>query len=80
MTKWTRCRDCGTYLTNSESRSIGYGRDCARKRGLKPPKRRRSSTRPARRPKPATVPPAPDALPGQTEIPLVFHQPTLESL
>lgn len=70
-----RCRDCKRRLKNpTES---GYGPSCARKRGLTQP-RRRTAALP--RPRPATVPPAADALPGQTEIPLVFHQPTLESL
>ena len=66
------CRGCHRRLKNPSP--TGYGPTCARKRGL-------TTRSPAvRRPKPATVPPAADALPGQTEIPLVFHQPTLESI
>lgn len=75
-----RCRYCPRPLTNEESQRRGYGEKCGRDRGLIPPKHRRPSLRPTRRPKPAAVPPAPDALPGQTELDLYFHQPTLESL
>ncbi|MEU5043195.1 DUF6011 domain-containing protein [Streptomyces griseorubiginosus] len=75
---WSECRACKRPLRSEEARRLGYGRDCARKRGLTPPKPRR--TRAAPRPKPVFVPPAADALPGQTAIDLVFHQPTLESL
>ena len=73
---WSECRDCHRPLRSDEARRLGYGRDCARKRGLGPKRRMRAVPRL----KPATVPPAPDTIPGQTEIPLVFHQPTLESL
>lgn len=75
----TRCRFCPRRLTTEESQRRGYGEKCGRDRGLIPPKRR-ARLRPARRPKPAPVPPAPDALPGQTEFELFFHQPTLESI
>jgi hypothetical protein len=78
VTGWVECRDCHRPLRDPESRSLGYGPDCARKHGLTPTKPRRTSAIP--RLKPAPVPPAPDTIPGQTEIPLVFHQPTLESL
>lgn len=78
MTRWTRCRFCPRRLTDPESQRRGYGETCGRQRGLLPPKPRR--TRAVRRPKPATVPPAHDAIPGQDELPLFFHQPTLESL
>jgi len=30
--------------------------------------------------KPAIVPPAPDTIPGQTELALFHHQPTLDSI
>lgn len=76
---WSECRDCKRPLRSEEARRLGYGRDCARKRGLTPPKKPRR-LRAARRPKPAPVPPAADALPGQEELPLYFHQPSLESL
>lgn len=79
MTEWTRCRDCKRPLRSQKARQLGYGRDCARKRGLTPPKRSRTS-RPARRPRPAVVSPAPDALPGQEAIDLFYFAPTLESL
>ncbi|MER6092536.1 DUF6011 domain-containing protein [Streptomyces bluensis] len=78
--KWLRRRDCDTPLTNPESQRLGYGRSCAEKRGLIPRRRRRRASPAVRRPKPATAPAAPDALPGQTELDLYFHQPTLESL
>ena len=70
------CRGCHRRLKNPSP--TGYGPTCARKRGLIPSKPRR--TRSVPRPRPATVPPAPDALPGQTELQLFFHQPSLESL
>lgn len=79
MTEWVECRACHRPLRDPEARAIGYGRDCARKRGLLPPKKPRRA-RSVRRPKPATVPPAPDAIPGQDELPLFFHQPSLGSL
>lgn len=78
MTGWVECQDCHRALKDPESRALGYGRDCARKRGLVPKKPRRP--RAVRRPKPAIVPPAADAMPGQTALDLVFHQPSLESL
>lgn len=78
MTRWTRCRFCPRRLTDPESQRRGYGETCGRQRGLLPPKQRRSPA--VRRPKPATVPPAHNAIPGQDELPLFFHQPTLESL
>ncbi|MGW2520494.1 hypothetical protein ACWC09_26465 [Streptomyces sp. NPDC001617] len=65
------CRDCHRRLKNPSP--TGYGPTCARKRGLTTP-------RAVRRPKPATVPPAHDAIPGQTELELVYLQPTLDSL
>lgn len=70
-----RCRDCKRPLKNPSP--TGYGPDCARKRGLTPKPRR---TRAIPRLKPATVPPAPDELPGQDALPLFYVQPTLESL
>lgn len=83
MTGWTRCRFCPRRLTDPESQRRGYGETCGRQRGLLPPKPRPPKGRrsPAvRRPKPATVPPAADALPGQTALELFHHQPSLESL
>ncbi|MEV5915758.1 DUF6011 domain-containing protein [Streptomyces chartreusis] len=80
MTKWSQCRFCPRRLTDPESQRRGYGEKCGRDRGLIPPKRRRTRIRPTPRPKPATVPPAPDVIPGQTEIPLTYLQVTLESL
>lgn len=78
MTRWSHCRHCGRPLRSETARTLGYGRDCARKRGLPPPKRR--SARPVPRPKPVSLPPAPDTIPGQDAIPMFFHQPTLDSL
>lgn len=79
MTEWVECRACHRELKDPEARAIGYGRDCARKRGLLPPKKPRRSPA-VRRPKPATVPPAPDTIPGQEALPLVYFEPTLDSL
>lgn len=67
-----RCRVCGRPLPVSRD---GIGPVCARR--LTGPTRRRKAVR---RPKPATVPPAPDAIPGQTELDLFHHQATLWSL
>jgi len=78
MTQWSQCRSCHRELRDPESRAIGYGPSCAAKRGLTPPKQQRTRSVPRRRP--ATVPPAPDALPGQTELALFHHQPTLDSI
>lgn len=70
------CRGCHRRLTNPSP--TGYGPTCARKRGLTPTKSRRThAIRPAR---PASVPPAADAMPGQTALELFHHQPSLESL
>ncbi|MEU5322965.1 DUF6011 domain-containing protein [Streptomyces sp. NPDC021056] len=75
----TKCKFCPRPLNNPESQRRGYGEVCGRRRGLIRPKPRRA--RPAvPRLKPATVPPAPDALPGQTELDLFHHQPTLDSI
>ena len=75
---WSECRACKRPLRSEEARRLGYGRDCARKRGLTPPKPRRARAVP--RPKPAPVPPAVDALPGQDAIPLFYFAPTLDSI
>ena len=77
MTDTPRCADCKRPL--KQPSPTGYGPSCARKRGLIPPKRRRR-LRPVRRPKPATVPPAADALPGQEALDLFHLQPTLDSI
>ncbi|MFF7335405.1 DUF6011 domain-containing protein [Streptomyces sp. NPDC008150] len=73
---WSVCRDCHRPLTDPESQAIGYGRDCARKRGIRRPRARRR----APRPRPVTVPHPPDTVPGQDALPLFEHQPTLWSL
>lgn len=78
MTRWLRCRDCKRPLRSEDAQLLGFGSDCARKRGLTPPKRRRA--RAVRRPKPVAVPPAPDALPGQDALPLFYFEPTLDSI
>lgn len=78
MTRWLRCRFCPRRLTDPESQRRGYGETCGRQRGLIPDKPRRA--RAGRRPKPATVPPAHDAIPGQEALPLFHLQPTLDSL
>lgn len=70
------CRGCHRRLKNPSP--TGYGPTCARKLGLIPPKRRR--TRAVRRPKPATVPPAADAIDGQTALDLFYVPVTLDSL
>lgn len=69
------CRGCHRRLKNPSP--TGYGPTCARKRGLTPKSRRKRAVRPA---KPAIVPPAADAIPGQTALDLFHHQPSLESL
>lgn len=74
----TRCRFCPRRLTSEESQRRGYGEKCGRDRGLIQSKPRR--TRTLRTPKPATVPPAPDTMPGQDAIPLFYFEPTLDSL
>ena len=79
MTRQAVCRDCKRPLRSSESQLLGYGPDCARKRGLTPPAARRTAGPRVRR-LPAAVPPAPDTLPGQTELDLFYLQPTLDSL
>lgn len=78
MTAVTQCQDCGLPLTNAESQRLGYGRSCAEKRGLIPPRRRRQRAAPRR--KPAPVPHAPDTIPGQDALALFEYQPTLWSL
>lgn len=78
MSDWVECRGCHRELRDPESRALGYRPSCAAKRGLTPTKRRRP--RAVRRPKPATVPPAPDALPGQTALDLFYVPVTLDSL
>ncbi|MCX4885913.1 hypothetical protein [Streptomyces sp. NBC_00847] len=75
MTAGLRCLDCKRLLKHPSP--TGYGPECARKRGLGP-KRNRSRAIP--RLKPATVPAAPDELPGQEALPLFYFAPTLESL
>jgi hypothetical protein len=64
-----RCRVCGRPLPRSRT---GIGPVCARR-----------LTGPTRRPRPATVrgndDPVP-VIPGQTELPLALHQPSLWSL
>lgn len=80
MTLWRECRACHRPLQSEASQRLGYGPECAEKHGLKPKKRRPAARPRVRRLKPAPVPPAPDALPGQTELSLFFHQPTLDSL
>lgn len=65
------CRGCRRRLKNPSP--TGYGPTCARKRGLTTP-------RAVRRPKPAPVPPAHDAIPGQEALPLVYFEPTLDSI
>lgn len=63
---------CGRRLTNPVSIARGYGKTCAERHGI-----------PAGLPTPAArtpaVAPVP-SMPGQTELPLADHQPTLWSL
>ena len=72
-----RCRGCKRAMKHATP--SGYGPECARKRGLLPPKKPRR-TRAVRRPKPATVPPAPDTIDGQTALDLFYVPVTLDSL
>lgn len=79
MTQWSECRACKRPLRSEEARRTGYGRECARRRGITPirtPKQRRPAVLAVR---PRSDEPIPH-IPGQTELPLVFHQPTLGSL
>lgn len=67
---------CGRWLTTPESVALGYGRVCAERHSI-PTGRRTVPARPA----PARVAePAVAHCDGQTELPLVDHQPTLWSL
>lgn len=75
MTVRLECRGCKRAMKNPTP--SGYGPVCARKKGLTP---RKPRLRPTPRPKPATVPPADNVIPGQTELALFHHQPTLDSL
>lgn len=75
MTDPLECLGCHRSLKRPSP--TGYGPKCARKRGLTPDKPRRTASR---RSKPVKAPPAADALPGQTELDLFFHQPSLDSL
>lgn len=68
MSDVKRCRECHRPLPRN---SGDIGPVCARR--LTGPTRRRSS-------RPAPVPHASDALPGQEQIELFYLQPTLESL
>jgi hypothetical protein len=71
MQGFVECRGCRRELKDDASRARGYGPVCWRRRNG--PTRRRSI-------RPAPVPHAPDALPGQTQLDLFFHQPTLDSI
>lgn len=68
MSQVKRCRECHRPLPANRG---DIGPVCARR--LTGPTSRRSR-------RPAPVPPAADALPGQDQIPLFYMQPTLESL
>ncbi|MEU3976861.1 DUF6011 domain-containing protein [Streptomyces bacillaris] len=62
-----RCRVCGRRLRSARWRARGIGPVCAR----------RNQSQPA----PRIPTPTPDHhIPGQDELPLVHHQPTLWSL
>lgn len=80
MTGRLECRGCKRAMKHPTP--SGYGPVCAQRRGLTPPKQRRPRTTPVRQLSLATVldQPPPEVIPGQTEIPLSFHQPTLESI
>jgi hypothetical protein len=62
---------CGRWLTDPESLARGYGKTCAGRHGID------TSLTPAARTPPASPVPS---IPGQTELPLTDHQPTLWSL
>lgn len=79
VTRWRECRACRRPLQSEASQLLGYGPECAEKRGLKPKKARRPA-RPRVRRLPAPVTPDPDALPGQDATPLFYFEPTLWSL
>lgn len=71
---------CGRWLTDPVSIARGYGKHCAELHGIlvAPPARRPSAT--TRRPPTTRTDPPVEPIPGQTELPLVDHQPTLWSL
>lgn len=82
--KVPRCMFCNRPLKTAESQRLGYGKDCGRKCGLTPAKPRRAARAKAARQMALMSrileQPPPPVLPGQTEIPLDYHQPTLEAL
>lgn len=78
MTGRLQCRFCPRPLTNPESQQRGFGETCGRRRGLIPPKARR--TRVVPRLKPATLPNPPDVPPGQTALELYYFEATLDSI
>lgn len=75
-----RCAGCGRTLRTSPG---PYGPTCARKLAGSPPDSRTGAPGPrlpTRRHKAPTDAPTPPRIPGQTELPLTDHQPTLWSL
>jgi hypothetical protein len=76
-----QCLDCDRPLTSLESQRRGYGKTCARRRGLLPPSRPRLRAAVRRKTvKPVPVPHTVEVPPGQDALPLFYYQATLESL
>ncbi|MBL3664464.1 hypothetical protein JL475_00190 [Streptomyces sp. M2CJ-2] len=71
---------CGRWLTDPVSIARKFGKRCAERLGIlvAPPARRPSAT--TRRPPAVRTDPPVEHCPGQTELPLVDHQPTLWSI
>ena len=82
MTGRMECQGCHRPLKHPTP--TGYGPVCAQRLGLTPSKPRRSARAKAARQMALMSrildQPPPPVLPGQTEIPLDYHQPTLEAL
>ncbi|WP_422397474.1 DUF6011 domain-containing protein [Streptomyces acidiscabies] len=77
------CALCGRGLRTPESRAVGVGPVCARKLAGSPPPGRTGIPSPPvapRLPQRLTRPHSPDVIPGQAELPLTNHQPTLWSI
>lgn len=82
MTGRLECQGCHRPLKHPTP--SGYGPVCAQRLGLTPSKPRRAARAKAARQMALMSrildQPPPPVLPGQTEIPLDYHQPTLEAI
>lgn len=71
---------CGRWLTAAVSLAVGYGPDCLRKWAGSPRDARAAPRGPGVPPSLSRRLTAPTPCDGQTELPLVDHQPTLWSI